>query len=385
MIDFKIHDSVLDLPDTWNTLVTHDIFLQTPFLNALEVSCPKNIKTHYISIFDNQKQVGLAVVQRVKIYIDDVFRNPTDNALKRFIKTVIAQVVKGNALIVGNLIHTGQHGLFFDQNYISQTNFLTTVFNAINTLALTIKKEEGKTIRIIGFKDYFTTDSIHLNTSLFTKNQLYKLQVQPSMVLSLKQEWSSIDDYVISLKKKYRSRYRTALKKANTIVKKELDLGAIVSESEQLFTLYKYVSDNAKVNSFVLDQQHFFNLKKHLDQDFKVFGYYLDGKLIGFYTLIINNSDLETYFLGYNPKYQHKHQLYLNMLYDMLAFGIDNNLKQVVYARTALEIKSSVGAKPEVMYIYMKHTNTVFINPVLRYIVKTLNPVKKWEQRHPFK
>eukprot|EP00919_Chromeraceae_sp_WS-2016_P023783 GHVR01056395.1.p1 GENE.GHVR01056395.1~~GHVR01056395.1.p1 ORF type:complete len:206 (-),score=-2.27 GHVR01056395.1:77-694(-) len=205
------------------------------------------------------------------------------------------------------------------------------------------------------------------------------------MVLDIIPSWSSSQDYVLALSKKYRSRYKSALKKATYIIKKELVLIVINTASEAIYKLYKNVSDNAKVNSFVLDKRHFFNLKKELDQDFRLFGYYLNDQLIGFYTLILNNNQLETYFLGYNPDFQSKYQLYLNMLYDMLDFAITNGYKKVVYARTAMEIKSSVGAKPNAMTIYIKHTDNLILNPTLKYIVNTLNPTSKWEERHPFK
>ena len=385
MIHFKIYKSVTDLPDTWDALPTNDLFLKTPFLKALEHSCPKNISTNYIGIFKDNSLVGIAIIQRVKLYLDDVFRNPTDNALKRLTKALIATVVKGNALIVGNLMHTGQHGLYYNTKMISQTLFLDTIFKVIDALSIQIKKEDNKRVRMICFKDYFETDNIHQNQHLFTKNKLYKLQVQPNMVLDIIPSWSSSKDYVLALNKKYRSRYKSALKKATNVIKKELDLNEINTASKDIYSLYKNVSDNAKVNSFVLDIRHFFYLKKELHQDFRLFGYYLNDQLIGFYTLILNNNQLETYFLGYNPDFQSKYQLYLNMLYDMLDFAISNGFKKVVYARTAMEIKSSVGAKPNVMSIYIKHTDNLILNPTLKYIVNTLNPASKWEERHPFK
>lgn len=76
--------------------------------------------------------------------------------------------------------------------------------------------------------------------------------------------------------------------------------------------------------------------------------------------------------------------MYLNMLFDMAQYGIENRYKSIVYARTAMEIKSSVGAKPKTMKIYMKHTNFL-ANSMLKLIVKYLNPVTKWVERHPFK
>ena len=57
---------------------------------------------------------------------------------------MISMIVKGNALIVGNLMHTGQHGIYFDTNKITQKDFLETVYKAIYELKNTIKKEHQK-------------------------------------------------------------------------------------------------------------------------------------------------------------------------------------------------------------------------------------------------
>ena len=72
------------------------------------------------------------------------------------------------------------------------------------------------------------------------------------------------------------------------------------------------------------------------------------------------------------------------MLYDMLEFAINNKFKTVVYARTAMEIKSSVGAEAGPMVVYLKHTNG-FLNAVLKQIFKLMNPSEDWHERHPFK
>ncbi len=68
----------------------------------------------------------------------------------------------------------------------------------------------------------------------------------------------------------------------------------------------------------------------------------------------------------------------------MASFGIKHQFKQVIFARTAMEIKSSIGAKPHNMHIYLKHTNNIIANTVLKLIVKYANPVRDWEERHPF-
>ena len=113
MIHIKIYNTINEIPSSWDALPTRDIFLKTPFLEALEQSAPSNITSHYLCVFKDEKLIGIAILQRVEMYTDDVFRKTSNNAFKRLAKQLIAKIVKGNAIVVGNLMHTGQHGLVF--------------------------------------------------------------------------------------------------------------------------------------------------------------------------------------------------------------------------------------------------------------------------------
>ena len=385
LIHYKLYAAVDALPLAWDALPCNDIFLKTPFLKSLEQATPKNITSFYLAIFKAEKLVGIAHLQRVQIYLDDVFRRASNNSLKQIAKQLISKIVRGNALVVGNLMHTGQHGMFFLEEYISQTDFLNTIQEGLETLSARIKKEYNKKIRIIAFKDYFEDDTIHNHVAFFKKQHLYKVQVQPNMLFSILNVWKTTDDYVSSFNKKYRRRYKTARKKASALTCKELSEHFINTNNDRIFELYETVSDNARINSFKLPKNHFLALKQHLKENFKVFGYFLNKELVGFYTLILNNTILETYFLGYDKALQKRHHMYLNMLFNMASFGIEHAFKTIVYARTAMEIKSSIGAKPNTMHVYVKHTNNFMANTVLKFIVRNINPIQKWEERHPFK
>lgn len=385
MIHYKLYNTVNNLPDSWDSLQNQDVFLKTNFLKGLESSCPDNITPFYVGIFKAEVLVGIAIVQRVEMYFDDIFRDTADNYLYQKAKQIVAKIVRGNALIVGNLMHTGQHGLYCNTQAITFERYLNTIDQALTQLKAEIRRNHNKKIRIIAFKDYFEADGIHQNSFFFKKQKLYRVEVQPNMIFDIPESWTISENYISSFRKKYRDRYKAARKKGHTIVKKELALVEIESMEADLFQLYKMVSDNAGVNSFVLPRDHFSHLKKSLSHQFKLFAYFLDNKLVGFYTLIVNHNTLETYFLGYDKALQNKHQLYLNMLYDMAVYAIENQCAVVVYARTAMEIKSSVGAQPRTMHIYMKHTNNLVANTVLKFIVRYLNPTIDWKERHPFK
>lgn len=363
--------------------MAHDMFLQKNYLRCLEHAAPNNIQLFYVGIFNGETLVGIAILQRVQLYLKDMFRNTKVSCFKEFIKEAVSKVLKGNILVVGNLMHTGQHGLFFQKEHIPAERYLKLVFEAVEVLKIEIKKKQGKTIRAIMFKDFFEDDAIHLERGFFTKNKLHKVMVQPNMIMPVKPEWLSIHDYFSALQKKYKLRYKRARTKLGNIEAKELTLEAIREHSQVLHGLYLNVCNRAKFNSFFLPENHFTCLKESLHDNFKVFGYYLDDKLVGFYTLLLNNKHLETYFLGYDSEHQHSHQLYLNMLYDMAKYGIENRFSSIVYARTAMEIKSSVGAQAIKMQVYIKHTNG-FMNAMLKQIFNLMNPKQNWEERHPF-
>lgn len=384
VIDFKIFKNPNELPTEWDALVHHDYFLQSTYLKAIDAASPGNISLNYVGFYKAEKLVGVTVIQRVQLYLNDIFRNQEDSRIRERFKKVVSRVLKGNILVVGNLTHTGQHGMYLDENKFTYNEFLNVLFETLEFLKLEIRTKHNKKVRAFLMKDYFLNDGLLKHKKLVTSAGFSKLVVQPNMIMEIRNHWTNFDDYISDLHKKYRDRFKTARRKSNQIIKKELNKIEVQNSSELLYKLYKNVSNNAKINTFILPKNHFSKFKNQLDTSFKVYGYYLDNKLIGFYSLILNNSVVETYFLGYDPNYQYKHQIYLNMLYDMAQFGIENNFKSIVYARTAMEIKSSVGAKPQAMVMYLKHNNWL-MNALLKSIFSLMNPSQDWQERHPFK
>lgn len=380
---FKISDTINTVSPNWDHLAKGDILLHSMYLKGLEQASPNNIKLHYVEVFVDEVLAGIAVVQRVELYLRDMFRQQQVSCLKEFFRESISKVLKGTILVVGNLTHTGQHALAYESNCISKPDFYNEIFKAISYLKDLIKLKEGKRMRAIMLKDFFLNDPM-IEDGSFELQKLHKVRVQPNMILPIRPHWHSMENYLLNLNKKYRDRYKRAKRKMSGISVKELNLLEIKSASDELYKLYLNVSNHAKFNTFILPKDHFYSYKLQMKETFRVFGYYLKGRLIGFFTLILNKKSLETYFLGYDEAYQYDNQLYLNMLYNMIKFGIDNDCKEIVYARTAMEIKSSVGAEPRAMVLYLKHTNPV-LNRILKPVFKLMNPSQDWEERHPFK
>jgi hypothetical protein len=204
------------------------------------------------------------------------------------------------------------------------------------------------------------------------------------MIFEIPTNWKSNEEYYNAFSKKYRDQYKRAHKKFEGIYVKELDVNEVVLFESRINELYHYVAKNAPFNTFFLAENHFSIFKKQCGDGFKIFGYFLEEKLIGFHSILVNDDVLETYFLGYDEQVQKEKMLYLNMLYNMTEFGITHQFKKIIFGRTALEIKSSIGAKPILMSGFIYHSNTL-INRFLGKIFKNLEPETVWQQRHPFK
>jgi predicted N-acyltransferase len=275
---------------------------------------------------------------------------------------------------------TGQNGYSFNKE-INAITIAEILNNCAAEIVSYFKKQDVK-IQIVSFKDFYQESATELRKSTFSL--LYEFNTQPNMIFELQNRWKTNSDYIEALTKKYRDQYKRAHKKVEGIETRELSLEEIISQENRIYELYFHVAKNAPFNTFFLAKNHFSSFKKQCGSKFILVGYYIENELVGFHTLLLNGSVLETYFLGYDEQIQKEKMLYLNMLYNMTKFGIENQFKKIIFGRTALEIKSSIGAEPIVMSGFIYHTNK-YVNKVMANIFPKLEPTLVWQQRHPFK
>ncbi|WP_367754985.1 GNAT family N-acetyltransferase [Flavobacterium sp. WC2430] len=376
---FQIYSSSKNLPIGWDSLVVDNIFLSSDYLSVLESSAPTNMDCHFIGLFQDQELVGAALSQFINLSEVSSF-GERDHCLKTVIRNLVFKNLSSKVLVIGNNMLTGQNSYRFNEK-LPVAEGLILLEKASEELKK-IFNQKGLKIHLTIFKD-FANQEIQ-NFKIPEYNPFFNFSTQPNMVFYIQESWNIFDDYINDLSKKYRDQYKRARKKATTITKKKLSLEEIKEYNIRIHELYMNVAKNAPFNTFYLPENHFEEFKKALKDQFLFYGYFIDNELIGFNTLIKNGKDIDTYFLGYDEKHQREKMLYLNMLYDMIGYSINKGYKRIIFARTALEIKSSVGAKPIKMYGLMKHSNP-FINLFVSKTFSYFEPVMKWQERNPFK
>lgn len=378
-ISFKIYNSVKELPALWDTVAQSNVFLQTSYLSVLERSAPVNMECFYIGIFENSELIGVSLAQYLDLNKLESF-GERDKSLKIAVRNFIFKNFASHTLFLGNNMITGQNGYVFskeiDFNHISEI-----LLQSADEITLYFRKK-GISIHLVSFKDFYDHCSVELKKYRFSN--IYEFNTQPNMIFYLDQNWKSLDDYVAALSKKYRDQFKRARKKFDGIQMKNLSYDEVLQNEEKIYELYHYVAKNAPFNTFFLSKNHFSTLKGQCGNRFQIFGYFLNEELVGFHTLLLNDETLETYFLGYNDHIQKENMLYLNMLYNMTEYGIENEFKRIIFGRTALEIKSSIGATPVQMSGFIYHNNKL-INRFIGKIFRNLEPELHWQQRHPFK
>ncbi len=378
-LSIKIYTSVAQLPENWKDLASENIFLSPEYLAILEQSGPVNMTSHFIGLFQETQLVGIALSQFLDLNKLESF-GERDQCIKTSARNLVFKDFCSHVLLIGNNMLTGQNAFIFSDK-IDKIEALKTLKIAAEQLKLLFKKK-GIKVHIISFKD-FPKEEIS-DFQLAGYQDSYQFSTQPNMLFDIPKQWKTEQDYIDALSKKYRDQYKRARKKAEGIEKRKMHLEDIIKQEETIYSLYHHVAKNAHFNTFFLAKNHFRTFKELLQDKFLFYGYFLDEKLIGFNTLIKNGDVMDTYFLGYDESFQREKMLYLNMLYDMIAYSINKGFKEIIFARTALEIKSSVGAKPQEMFGYIKHDNAI-INLAVEKVFNYLDPEVIWQERNPFK
>ena len=366
------------LPVSWDLLANNNIFLSRNYLEALEKAAPTNMTCHFIGVFRGTELVAIALSQFLDLNAIDCYGNK--NPIRHLsLKNYLFRKYSSKILVMGNNMLSGQNAFA-----VSATASIPDVLQCLSSAAARLKADfngRGIDIHLITFKDFQSTEIEDFKIPAFKED--LRFSVQPNMVLALSNKWKTEQDYVNAMSKKYRTQFKRSRTKAMGIEKRELGLEEIKEQEDKLQELYLHVASNAPFNTFYLPKQHFSVLKEKLLSDFMLVGYFLDEQLIGFKTMIRNGEVLDTYFLGYDDSIQKEKMLYLNMLYDMTSHAIHNGFSKIIFGRTALEIKSSIGARPEEMVGLMKHSNKL-INRFLPFFFNYLEPKTVWQERNPF-
>ena len=372
----SFHLSIEELDDEFLEVINpgDSVYFSRAFLHAFEVSNTQ-VDMRYVCISDKGTPQALAIVQIIELNVDVILKNIKVSPFFRKILTLFFCNDHIKIMFCGNVFLSGEHGISFAQNSNRQ-KITGHIGHALNTIAKTVRP-----LHAIFIKDFEASALAY--TGSFEQFGFTNIKVEPNMLIALKPNWATFEDYKAALKSKYRIKANKADDKSNPLELRNFSREDIELYKDELQNLYQNTIDNANFNAQVLDLNTYIELKNTYKDDFIVQGYFLDQKIVGFLSALHNNNHLDAHFIGLDYTLNKTYAIYPRILNDYIRLGLEKGVTTINLGRTASEIKSTVGATPLELSCYIKHKNK-FINFLIRPFFKRIQ-IKSFKQHSPFK
>ncbi|WP_225036635.1 peptidogalycan biosysnthesis protein [Winogradskyella sp. SM1960] len=371
---FKTIDAIPN--NYWNSVnCCTNIYYSPDFLKAFE-RANTDIEFNYIFILKNNDAIAFANTQIVTIGIETITKNITITSDK--VRRAVNNMFCNNeirVLFCGNVFLSGEYGTF-----IKDGEDKVETFKAI---AKGVRQVTNSTKKLMAvFVKDFKNESLPITNHLEDFDYA-AMQVEPNMIITLKPEWQSFEAYTNALKSKYRVKANRADAKSDTLVAQLFSVKDIETHKDALQELYQNTIDNANFNAQILNLDTYVHLKKTFKDQFIVKGYFLNEKLVGFLSAMQNDTNLDAHFIGIDYSKNKEFAIYPRILNDYVRLGIATKSAQINLGRTASEIKSTLGAKPEPLTCYCKHKRYL-PNQILKPFIKNVQ-IKSFKQHAVFK
>ena len=277
---------------------------------------------------------------------------------------------KLNIRVLGMVLSSGDHAFRFSDHLSKEE-----IHNAIDEAVYLCPLPHSTVPRSILIKDHYS--ELPWGKRFAGKSSWHPkwvdLEFDPVMEIDLKSEWKCFDDYSSALRKKSRTKIRRIFKSSEELRQRNLSLKEVILLSDKLYELYSKVYGRAGFQLGKLHKEDIISLKEHWGDDFPVIGYYFEENLVGFQCGIVTNYTVEAFFVGFNEDENRVHAIYQRMLLEFINQGIARGANKISLGRTALDIKSSLGACPRRLSCHMR-VNKPAIHFLLSVIAGASSP-----------
>ena len=379
-----VFNSVADIPTiVWKELnCAHNLYFSSNYLEALEKH-NSHLSFYYIVLKnENEKAIALANVQIINFQLEGIEKD-TSSIFKKITSigkrlTIIPKEKPLKIINCGNTFVSGEHGIFIKKGE-NKRLILRKISKGI--LHHTENSNQKNPIDIFMMKD-FMTESLPITKELISMGY-YAFNIEPNLILKINPKWRNFEDYLTELKTKFRVKAKKAMKLSNDLVTKEISVLNFDEHLLKMTELYRKVVTKAAFNLGEFNLQTYKSLKAKLGHSYILKSYWIDDKMVGFMSGMINKNHLDAHFVGIDYELNKQYAIYQRMLYDYIKTAIDNKIEVLNFGRTASEIKSSVGAEPQDLTVYIRHKKSIR-NKFLKLFLLKIQP-SEFNQKFPFK
>lgn len=378
---FSIADRISFLnAEDWDCIAeTASVFLSRRYLAAAEQEFTDTILRRFAIVYEQHQPVAILATQTFDVHGDQLVKNAAEEeGLPDELKRKGLALLKRRVMMCGNVHTWGRHGVAFaDEDRVSE------IWPGVADALYRIRRAD----KLHGQTDYVLIKDL-LGQQCEEADVLdafgYRaLDTEPNMVLTLKDSWTSFEDYLNDLKKKYRAAVRKTMKPFANDPFQVAPIADHHAEASRIYELYQSVLARADVRMFGLQQTTLPNLADALQDDFVTIGIREDGRLIGFVNVIRDGSTAIGYYIGIDYETNSTLPIYHRLLFAVIEQAIQWNCREVSFGRTALDAKSRLGCVPVKTQVQVRH-RIPLLNFVVHQLLKNVS-ANEPPDRNPFK
>lgn len=363
-----------------------NLFLSIPYLQTIENLHSNLMYFRYVVVYKDNMPALIAYFQ-INDFTADTFNEVLQSQVEEM-RSKRAKLFEHyldchkdcvvlRIVTCGNNFMSGEHA--FSYNSLLEKEEAIAVAKNVVEMVGKSEKKHGKIAAIV-LKEF--EDGADVKRPLLN-DKFIEFFVEPNMTVTIPDGVNSLDEYISLFSKKYRNRAKAIFKCSDGVEKRELSLAEIKKQEPKLYELYEEIYNNAKFKVVKIAPTYFAEMKQAMQQKFVVFGYFKDEKLIAFKSAFVLEDRIEAHYIGFDYELNKELECYQNLLYDFIELTIHNKKRILQLGRTAAEIKSTVGAKAQPLFGYIKPQNHIS-KAILKPFIAFLQP-SDWTPRNPFK
>lgn len=172
----------------------------------------------------------------------------------------------------------------------------------------------------------------------------------PTCTLDIK--WHDFGHYLESLRSHYRYRLIKARDKLTSV---KIELLPAEQFDPEMYRQYEHVYSRSRAK---LEKQQF-DFFRLMPLPARIIKASHRGRLTGFVLVVENGEELIFLFTGFDYQLNSRFDTYLNLLLEILSYGVANGFKAIEFGQTAEETKMKLGCELSRRMMYVHHSNPV--------------------------
>ncbi|MBI4043010.1 MAG: GNAT family N-acetyltransferase, partial [Deltaproteobacteria bacterium] len=361
-------DSTIDAldPQKWDQIVERDhIVSRHAYLKAIERAEINDCQFRYVTLQEGDRILAHTCVYSMTFPLD-LFNGGLSKKAVDSVRTLWPRFLSTRFVECGTPVALGHTFSFAPDGNVR--TLLSFLLEGIETVACSFRH---KTILV---RDFIEGDLGWAGDSFPTKGY-GRVPNLPNTFLEIR--WHSFDEYLASLKSKYRNEAKNHIMRAQKNSIRFENRANFENLAGELTRLWHQTYERPhEYRREILTPKYFEAMDSELGSQSGVLLAWKGVQLVGFSLYLLDDDTLRWQYSGMDYEVSREASLYFNLMYQLIELAIAAGKKAIEMGITSYSPKLQVGAAMEPLQMYLRHTSPLW-HPVVVSLWRSFTKLPK--------